>query len=52
MTTFQIIVAMFLTSCVSVRFVRNLTRHPEKPLIYAINGLEILALTTIFKMIG
>ena len=52
MTTIQIILIMFLTSCVSVRFVRNLTRHPEKPLVYCINGIEILALATIFKMMN
>ena len=52
MTTIQIILVMFLTSCVSVRFVRNLTRHPERPLVYFINGIEILALATIFKMMN
>ena len=52
MTTIQIILIMFLTSCVSVRFVRNLTRHPERPLVYFINGIEILALATIFKMMN
>ena len=52
MTTIQIILIMFLTSCVSVRFVRNLTRHPEKPLVYFINCIEILALATIFKMMN
>ena len=52
MATIQIILIMFLTSCVSVRFVRNLTRHPEKPLVYCINGIEILALATIFKMMN
>ena len=52
MATIQIILIMFLTSCVSVRFVRNLTRHPEKPLVYCINGIEILALAAIFKMMN
>ena len=52
MTTIQIILIMFLTSCVSVRFMRNLTRHPEKPLVYCINGIEILALAAIFKMMN
>ena len=52
MTTLQIIIVMFLTACVSTRFVRDISRHPEKPLVYCIDGLEIIALAMIFKMIG
>ena len=52
MTTLQIIIVMFLTACVSTRFVQNVTRHPEKPLVYCINCLEIIALAMVFRMIG
>lgn len=52
MTTLQIIIVMFLTAHVSTRFVRDISRHPEKPLVYCIDGLEIIALAMIFKMIG
>ena len=52
MTTIQIILVMFLTAYVTTRFVWDISRHPEKPLVYCIDGLEIIALAMIFKMIG